>query len=118
MDSTEKGIAAVAILGAAAGAGYGIYSITRKKAVPPTPTPSLAKITLSASTDEVKAGDTDTFTATAYNGENEVLSGVSLKLYEITTSAYVGTETTDSNGEASFTVKFNKEGKYTFQVIT
>ena len=116
MDSTEKGIAVVAILGAAAGAGYGIYFITRKKVVTPTPTPSLAKIILSASTADVEVGDTDTFTATAYNSNNEVLQGASLQLYEITTSSVIGTGTTNSNGEVSFTVKFNKEGSYVFEV--
>ncbi|MCY0875886.1 MAG: hypothetical protein OWT28_06415 [Firmicutes bacterium] len=118
MDNAEKGGIIAGGIAAVIG-GITIYSATKKKAVKPTVTPpSLSKIELSVNKSTIEVGNIDSFTATAYNNNNEPMPDVSLTLYEITTSTVIGTETTDNNGEAMFTAKFNKKGKYSFEVET
>ena len=75
------------------------------------------QFTLSASTNSVTVGQTDTITAKLlYN--NQPLQNASISLEDITnpnSPQTIATQTTDSTGTATFSVSFTNAGTYSLQ---
>ena len=100
-------------IGGIAGGGLLVYFLTK-----------LAKgaagnyqFTLSASTNSVTVGQTDTITAQLlYN--NQPLQNISISLEDVTnpnSPQTIATQTTDSTGTATFSVSFTNAGTYSLQ---
>lgn len=107
----NKGIIAGGIVGIVALGGAAAYFGTRK----PTPSSTgqvLTTITLSPSSDTIQAGGSVTFTATALDQNGNPMSGVSLTLFDQSTSASVSLGSTNSSGVASATVVFPSAGTF------
>ncbi len=86
--------------------------VSNKVTVDVTVKEVLSKIELSVSDSTINTGDTDTFTATAYDQNNNTMAGIAISLMENGTEVDSGT--TDSSGSVQFSAKFNKAGDFTF----
>jgi len=103
----------LAIGGVTAG-GLLTYFLLRMSKAAPT---GQYQFTLSASTNSVTVGQTDTITAKLlYN--NQPLQNASISLEDITNPnapQTIATQTTDSTGTATFSVSFTNAGTYSLQ---
>ncbi|MCY0875884.1 MAG: Ig-like domain-containing protein [Firmicutes bacterium] len=72
----------------------------------------LTKITLTGNSS-VNVGSNATFTATAYSS-NVKLPDINITLYEVNTKTNIASGKTNSNGEVSFSIKFDNAGDYSF----
>lgn len=98
------GLVGVAILGG------GIFAFTRVKKE--TTGTALSSIKLSASSTSVDTNTDITLTATAYDSSNNTLSGISMTLFDKSTSTHTSMGITDSSGNATAKVSFKSSGSY------
>ncbi|MEM3845755.1 MAG: SpaA isopeptide-forming pilin-related protein [Candidatus Parvarchaeota archaeon] len=104
------------VLAASAVAGVVIYEFVIKPQQK-TSSSGIATINLSVASPTVTEGNSDTFTAVAYNSNNQPVPNATITLTDLTTNQVVSTATTDSTGTATFNVSFPTTmtpGQYTF----
>ncbi|MEM4067251.1 MAG: SpaA isopeptide-forming pilin-related protein [Candidatus Micrarchaeaceae archaeon] len=104
------------VLAASAVAGVVIYEFVIKPQQK-TSSSGIATINLSVASPTVTEGNSDTFTAVAYNSSNQPVPNATITLTDLTTNQVVSTATTDSTGTATFNVSFPTTmtpGQYTF----
>ncbi|MEM3859348.1 MAG: SpaA isopeptide-forming pilin-related protein [Candidatus Micrarchaeaceae archaeon] len=108
------------VLAASAVAGVVIYEFVVKpqqKTTTSSSSSGIATINLSVASPTVTEGNSDTFTAVAYNSNNQPVPNATITLTDLTTNQVVSTATTDSTGTATFNVSFPTTmtpGQYTF----
>ena len=124
----NKGLIAVLIAVVAAG-GIGGYLMVKKPSpshvIPPSPCPdgqihvngtcTPATISLSTPTDDFTTEpDTVKLTATVNTTGGSPISGITVTLMDKTTGKAVGTSTTNSSGQAVFTITLNAIGTFDY----
>jgi len=109
----NKGIIASGILGSIVVLGGVGYLVSKKPSTPTSPSvATLSSINLTASPTSITPGTSVTFTATAYDQNGNPLPGVSLTLFDMTTSTGVSMGQTNSSGVASVSVPFPNSGSF------
>ena len=113
----NKGLIAGGVIAAVIAGGVGIALVSQAKVVsPPTPPPvSVASINLSANNTNISTGNSVIFTATALDSQSNPVSGVSLTLFDVSTSTSVSMGSTNSSGVATVSVTFNTSGTYVLE---
>ncbi|MCY0875885.1 MAG: Ig-like domain-containing protein [Firmicutes bacterium] len=77
---------------------------------------ALAKLELTESKTTIDVDSTDVFTVKALDIKNNPMANIEVALYEDNNK--IDTGTTNSNGEVSFTIKFNKKGTYNLYAVS
>ena len=121
---SKKGLIGILIATVAAGS-IGVYLVVKKPTpshvTPPSPCPdgqihingTCTPVTISLSTPTVDFStepDTVKLTATVNTTNGSPVSGITVTLMDKTTGKSVGTSTTNSSGQATFTVTLNAIG--------
>lgn len=115
---SRKGDIIGGIIGIGAAAGAVIFITSKSTAVSPpsggggSGSSVLSSIKLSASSTSIKAGATVQFTATAYDQNNNPLSGQTLILFDEQTSSNSSMGATNSSGQDIIGATFNNAGTY------